>query len=88
MAGSRRDLLKAGTVGTLGLGLGDILRLQSQAAEGKPSPVKRVIFLEKYGAPSHIDTWDMKPKASDEIRGEFQPIATSLPGYSICEHMP
>jgi hypothetical protein len=88
MAGSRRDLLKAGTVGTLGLGLGDILRLQSQAAEGKPSPVKRVIFLEKYGAPSHIDTWDMKPKASGDIRGEFQPIATSLPGYSICEHMP
>ncbi|MGH7201392.1 MAG: DUF1501 domain-containing protein, partial [Planctomycetaceae bacterium] len=87
---SRRDLLKAGVVGTLGLGLADLLRLTARAESknAKRSPVRSVIFLEKYGAPSHIDTWDMKPDAPSEIRGEFAAIPTGVPGYVVCEHMP
>ena len=45
-----------------------------------------LIWLD--GGPSHIDTWDMKPKAPREIRGEFQPIPTSVPGITLCEHLP
>jgi hypothetical protein len=85
---SRRDVLKAGALSTLGWGLADLLRLQAEGGVVRPSKVRSVIFLEKYGAPSQIDTWDMKPDAPAEIRGEFAPIATSLPGYLVCEHMP
>ncbi len=86
-AASRRDVIKAGVLAALGLGLGDLLRLEAEAGV-KRSPVKSVIFFDHYGAPSHIDMWDMKPQAPAEIRGEFSPIATSLPGYAVCEHMP
>lgn len=88
---SRRELLKAGALGTLGFGLGDFLRLKANAAGSdhvKKTPVKSVIILQKYGAPSHIDLWDMKPDAPIEIRGEFQSIPTKIPGYRVCEHMP
>ncbi len=87
---SRRQVVQAGVLGALGLGLGDALRLQAQAASprGKRNPVRSVILFDHYGAPSHIDTWDMKPQAPADIRGSFQPIATSLPGYQVCEHMP
>lgn len=87
----RREILKAGALGTFGLGLGDFLRLRTEAADSdnvKRSPVKSVIVLQKYGAPSHIDLWDMKPHAPLEIRGEFQSIPTKIPGYRVCEHMP
>lgn len=89
---SRRELLQAGRSGLLGVGLTSILgqRLAaSPAAAGEPpkSPMSVVIvFLT--GACSHHDTFDMKPDAPAEIRGEFQPIATTIPGYSICEHLP
>eukprot|EP00913_Durusdinium_trenchii_P008824 g8290.t1 len=57
-------------------------------AEGvRKTPVKSVIVLQKYGAPSHVDLWDMKPAAPAEIRGEFQSIPTRIPGYRVCEHM-
>lgn len=88
---SRRDILKAGALSTLGLGLPDILKLQASAAATgnvNKSPVKSVIVLQKYGAPSHIDLWDMKPNAPIEVRGEFQSIPTRVPGYQVCEHMP
>ncbi len=88
MAASRREWLKVGTLGTLGLSLGQVLKLSAQTEPVRRSPVKSVIILQKYGAPSHIDTWDTKPKAPTEIRGEFQTINTSLPGYSLSEHMP
>lgn len=88
IARSRREVLSAGVLGTLGFGLADFCRLSAQAAGAKRSPVKSVIFLEKYGAPSQIDTWDMKPNAPVEIRGEFQCIPTPVPGYQVCEHMP
>lgn len=51
-------------------------------------PANRVLFLWLDGAPSTIDMWDMKPNAPSEVRGEFKPIATNVPGIQICEHMP
>ena len=88
MLSSRREWLKVGALGTLGLSLGQVLGLSARAEAVRANPVKSVIILQKYGAPSHIDTWDMKPKAPLEIRGEFDSIATTVPGYRLCEHMP
>ena len=80
--------MKVGGLATTGLGLGDLLRLTAEAKAVRTTPVKSVIVLQKYGAPSHIDTWDMKPNAPREIRGEFEAIKTSVPGYVVSEHMP
>ena len=88
LASTRREWLKAGALGTLGLTLGDVLKLSAETESVRRSPVKSIIVLQKYGAPSHIDTWDMKPHAPVEIRGEFKPIPTTLPGYVVSEHMP
>lgn len=85
---TRRELLKFGVLSTLGLGLSDLLRLTARANGARRSPIRSVLFYEHYGAPSHIDTWDMKPDAPAEIRGTFESIATTLPGYRVCEHMP
>ena len=89
---SRRELLQAGYSGLLGVGLSSVLGQRSQAApaprsESSRSP-KSVIIVFLTGACSHHDTFDMKLEAPAEIRGEFQPIATTIPGYSICEHLP
>jgi hypothetical protein len=46
------------------------------------------VFIFLFGGPSQLDMWDMKPQASREIRGDFQPIATSAPGVQVCEHLP
>src|SRR5688500_5332717 len=58
------------------------------APSPSPTPIRSCIVLMLYGGPSHIDTWDMKPGASAEIRGEYQPIGTSVPGRVVCEHLP
>lgn len=55
---------------------------------GGPSPIKACIFLFYYGGPSHLDTYDMKPDAPSTVRGEFQPIASTVPGLPVCEHLP
>jgi len=86
---SRRHVLEAGTLGLMGLGLGDLLGLQTASgADGRsPRPrAKACIFLFMWGGPSHLDTFDLKPQAPDEIRGDFKPIATAVPGMNICEH--
>src|SRR5262249_58349619 len=61
-----------------------------EAASRKPSAggVKSVVLLDLFGGPSHLDTFDLKPLAPVEIRGAFKPIATSLTGLRICEHLP
>jgi len=67
-----------------------ILRLQAHAA-GRPTGARRgksVIWIWLRGGPSHIDSWDMKPAAPAEVRGEFKPIATNVPGIEICEYLP
>ncbi|HEY0982093.1 MULTISPECIES: DUF1501 domain-containing protein [unclassified Schlesneria] len=89
---TRRELIQAGYSGLLGVGLTSVLGRRAQAApasqtEAGRSP-KSIIIVFLTGACSHHDTFDMKPDAPAEIRGEFRPIATTVPGYSICEHLP
>ena len=84
---SRRSFLKIGSLGALGLTLGDFLTFRASAAQSTP-PAKAVILLWLWGGPSHLDTFDMKPSAPAEYRGPFEPIATNVPGISICELLP
>jgi hypothetical protein len=87
---TRREILRAGAVGLGGLTLPQLLRLQGEAAAagGKPGKVRSVVMLFLSGGPSHLDMWDLKPEAPEEIRGTFQPIRTSVPGIQISEHLP
>lgn len=83
---SRRELLRVGALGLGGLTLADLLR--QEATANVPRRPKSVIYVVLNGGPSHIDMWDLKPQAPLEYRGPFSPIATSLAGVQICEHMP
>ncbi|MFO1019108.1 MAG: DUF1501 domain-containing protein [Planctomycetales bacterium] len=83
----RRAFLQVGSLALGGLTLADHLRRQATAGERLPEPTA-VIQIYMGGGPSHIDMYDLKPHAPREIRGEFQPIATRLPGFQICEHLP
>ncbi len=87
---SRRRVLQAGSISALGLGLGDLeLRLAAAQESGFSLPEKRAkacIFLFMWGGPSQLDTFDMKPDAPAEVRGEFKPTSTKVPGIQICEH--
>ena len=87
---SRRDVLRVGGLSLAGLTLADVLRLQAGAAPNgtRAERGKSVIMIWMRGGPSHIDSFDMKPDAPAEIRGEFQPIPTNVSGIRICEHMP
>jgi hypothetical protein len=85
---SRRAFLCAGTLGVGGLSLAQLLRLKAQGAQQARSSHKSVIMIYLCGAPSHQDTYDMKPGAPAEYRGEFKPIKTNVPGIDICELMP
>lgn len=87
----RRDFLRLGAAGLFGAGvsLPGLLRAQAAAeTSGRPTSDVSLIFVFLHGGLSTIDSWDMKPDAPAEIRGEFRPIATRLPGVSVCEHMP
>src|SRR5947208_2933808 len=85
----RRQLLRIGGLGSLGLNLAGVLRAEGVARPGRPTaPIKSCILIFYYGGPSHHDTWDMKPRAPREVRGEFQPIATTVPGLNVSEHLP
>lgn len=85
---SRRNFLKMGSLCVGGLTLADVLRGQAQAAPEKRNGAKAVIMVWLEGGPSHIDMYDLKPKAPAEIRGPFQPIRTNVPGLDICELLP
>jgi hypothetical protein len=85
---SRRNFLSVGALGLGGLSLADLLRLEAHAAGGESPRPKSIIFVYLPGGPSHIDLYDMKPDAPAEIRGEFKPIKTNVPGIDICELMP
>src|SRR5437870_2466573 len=86
----RRDFLKFGAGGLLGLSLADLLRLEAQAApnNAKGRKAEAVIMLWLAGGPAAIDMWDLKPEAPEGIRGEFKPIATKVNGVQISEHLP
>jgi len=75
----------------VGLNLAGLWRAQLASALDRPvatSPIKSCIIVFYYGGPSHLDTYDLKPTAPSDVRGEFQPIATSAPGLFISEHLP
>jgi hypothetical protein len=84
---SRRDVLRVGGLAVAGLTLADVLRLQA-ATPGNPGRGKSVIMVWLRGGASHLDSLDMKPDAPAEIRGEFRPIPTNVPGVQVCEHLP
>ena len=91
---SRRDLLRVGGLSLLGLSLPELLRAQARAFERpsrRPASFGKarsciVIFLK--GGPSQLDTFDMKPDAPAEIRGDFRPVPTNVPEMMICEQLP
>ncbi len=88
---SRRQLLRVGALGALGLGLDDLLRLRARAGETGTAPRARAsscILIWLAGGPSHLDTFDPKPGAPADIRGEFKPISTAVPGTQISEVFP
>jgi hypothetical protein len=88
---NRRTLLQAGFSSVLGLGLSSLSADQAASAEGRGRAgrsAKSVILIFLSGGPGQHDTFDPKPAAPDEIRGEFRPTATRVPGVSICEHLP
>jgi hypothetical protein len=83
-------MLEIGAIGFAGLGFADLLRLQAEArAEGKSkSAGKSVIFVWLPGGPPHLDMYDMKPEAPDDVRSVFDPVPTNVPGLDVCELMP
>lgn len=83
---SRRNFLKIGGMALGGLSLGQAL--QAEAAAGAGRSHKAIINIYLPGGPSHIDLWDLKPDAPAEVRGEFSPIKTNVPGIEICELFP
>src|SRR5262245_19663938 len=84
----RREFLRAGTVPLLGLGLPQLLAEQAKTPPPPRRRAKACIVLFMWGGPAHQDTWDLKPDAPSEYRGEFRPIRTNVPGIQICEHLP
>src|SRR5713226_7668918 len=94
---NRREVLRIGGLGFTGLMWSDYLRCRATAASrnqkrstsaGGFGKAKACILVFNYGGPSHLETWDLKPDAPKEIRGEFHPIATNVPGINISEHLP
>ena len=84
---NRRDFIRVGSLGLAGLTLPKLL--EAQAAKKKdPAEQRSVIFLWMQGGPSHIDTFDPKPNAPTDIRGEFSTIPTTIPGVQFSEHLP
>jgi hypothetical protein len=87
---SRRTAIQAGAISLLGLGMNHLQGLRAfAAAEGTPpAPAKSVIYIFLSGGLAQHESFDMKPDAPVEIRGEFNPIATKTPGLQVCEHLP
>ena len=90
LAMERRSFLKFGILGAAGLALGDLLKVEAlAAAKGKSSSRERsVIILWMRGGPSQHETWDPKPEAPIEYRGEFGAMRTNVPGIQICDLLP
>jgi hypothetical protein len=91
---TRRSLCRGALCSGVSLDLLGLLRARCQGTvleadrAGSLPPLRSCIWIFLYGGPSHLDTFDMKPGAPAEVRGEFRPIATSAPGIQICEHLP
>jgi len=88
---SRRETLRAGVLALTGLGMPGLLRANQVGQNSGPmgfGRAKSCILIFLWGGPSHLDTWDPKPDAPEDIRGPFRPIPTNVPGISISEHFP
>jgi hypothetical protein len=91
---TRRDLLRVGSLGAIGLSLPELLygvdqrKAAANSSEKRSPRAKACILIFMEGGPAHQDLWDMKPHAPAEIRGEFAPIQSTLPGVPVCEHLP
>ena len=87
---SRRSFMQAGLAGGVGLGLSQLMRSVALGAEpGKQAPqAKHCIFIWMDGGPSHYETFDLKPNAPVEIRGEFDPMQSNVPGLHVCNLLP
>src|SRR5687767_8665372 len=82
----RRDFLTVGGMALGGLAMPEVLRAESEPGGSRSHKAIINIFLP--GGPPHLDMWDLKPNAPAEIRGEFEPIRTNVPGIEICELFP
>jgi hypothetical protein len=85
---SRRQFLKIGSLALGGIGGLDLVPWQLHAEQSKPSTDKSVILIWLPGGPPHMETYDMKPEAPEEFRGDFRPVRTNVPGIDVCEHLP
>ncbi len=89
---NRRQLLRVGGLGAFGLNLARLFQAEAAARGGAssaaPPRLRHCILIYYYGGPSQLDTWDPKPDAPSEVRGPFRPIATTVPGVRIGEHLP
>src|SRR3954466_15541858 len=86
---TRRSFLQVGAAAMAGLSLPNWLNLQAMGAvDEKKAKIRNCITIFLVGSPGHLDTWDMKPDAPEDIRGKFKPISTDVPGVQICEHFP
>lgn len=85
---SRRNFLRIGGMGLAGLTLADLLRFEAIGATTRDAGQKAVIMIGLPGGPSQFESYDLKPAAPREIRGEFNPIRTNVPGFDISEYFP
>ncbi|MFN9540928.1 MAG: DUF1501 domain-containing protein, partial [Planctomycetota bacterium] len=85
---TRRQAIRVGALGAAGLTLGNYLQLAHAGEVRERGRATAAIFVELPGGPSHLDTFDLKPDAPTEIRGEFNPIATTVAGIQVSEHLP
>lgn len=85
---ARREFLRCGLAGVSGLSLSGLLKLRAAQAAAPASGRTAVIVVWLHGGASHLETYDPKPLASDEVRGPYRPIATKVPGTHICELLP
>jgi len=83
----RRELLRIGSLATLGVSLPTVLG-QTARADGLLGSARNCILVYLFGGPSHLETFDLKPEAPADFRGDFKPIATTVPGIEISEHYP
>jgi hypothetical protein len=82
-------MLHIGAIGALNLSLPPVLAASERLTRnGSAATADACILVFLNGGPSHLDTWDMKPDLPSEMRSEFQPCATSVPGIQVCEHLP
>src|SRR5439155_6642000 len=85
---TRRHFLRIGSLALAGFGLGGVSPYRLSAKDDHSEPDTSVILVWLPGGPPHMETYDMKPNAPAEYRGDFRPIRTNVSGIDVCEHLP